>query len=81
MFRTTIMAMTLLGAALATAEAPDGGARSAKALDAEGEALFNEGKWQAATERFREAFTAEPKLAAAHYHFAATVFRSRRDDG
>lgn len=81
MFRTTIMAVTVLGATLAAAESPDGGTRSAKALDAEGDELFKAGKWHAATARFREAFTAEPKLAAAHYHFAATVFRSIRADG
>lgn len=77
MFRTAFTLLLLV----ATAQATDGGIRSAKVANAEGYERYKERKWQEATSLFREAFTLEPKFAIAHYNFAATVFVSIREDG
>jgi tetratricopeptide (TPR) repeat protein len=61
--------------------APDGGTHSAKELNVEGYELYKANKWKEAADRFKEAFTADPKLAIAHYNFAATIFRALQDDG
>lgn len=80
MFRTAFT-LTMLVATVVAAQSSDAGTRPAKALNVEGYDLYKEAKWQEAAERFREAFSADPKLAIAHYNFAATVFRSIRSDG
>lgn len=66
-------------------DVPDAGqappvAVSAKALNAEGFALYQSQKWQEAADRFKAAFTADPKLAIAHYNFAATIFAAVQAD-
>ncbi len=78
----TLLAVTSLSAM------PDGGTRaaqagaaSAKALNAEGYALYKAQRWQEAADTFKEAFTENPKLALAHYNFAATVFAASQADG
>jgi hypothetical protein len=79
-FALTMMLFTCLVDA-----AGDGGTptvpRSAEALNAEGEAFYKQGRLQLAADRFWDAFTANPRLAIAHYNYAATVFRSLQADG
>lgn len=75
------LTLTLLAAAQVAAQSSDGGARLASVLDAEGLELSRQGNMREAADRFREACTADPSLAAGHYHFAAAVFGSIRADG
>ncbi len=70
----------LMIASAAAAQPTDGGAPSAKTLNDEGYELYKAGKWQQAAERFKEAFTADPNLAIAHYNFAATTYRHQQLD-
>lgn len=73
---------TLVVASAAVAQPLDAGvARSAKELNAEGYEFYKAWKWQSAADRFKDAFTANPKLAIAHYNFAATAFRALQYDG
>ncbi len=78
----TLLPMLLIVSSIAGAQPTDAGtARSAKQLNVDGYELYKAGEWQQAADRFKDAFTADPKLAIAHYNFASTAFRSRQADG
>jgi hypothetical protein len=65
--------LALVTAALLTGQAP----ADALALNRAGFALYEQGRFEDALEKFREAAAADDRLAIAHYNAAATMARLR----